>query len=62
MKNELISLEIKRVEIELHRISAKIANATDLLQSAVEAKILLIQAQQELEELYTTLGKEDPNP
>ena len=58
MEKKAIHLEIRRVEKELHRIGAKIADATELLQGAVEAKVLLLAVQRELEELYLTIGEE----
>ena len=46
MSRELISLQIKRVEKELPKLSAKVADATELL----------ISVQLALEELYVSLG------
>ena len=56
MEKELIHLADKRLEKRIPAISAKVADATDLLQSAVEAKILLLEVQRELEDLYTAIG------
>ena len=53
MNQEIINLQAKRVEVEIHFLSAKVANSVDQLESALKQ---LIELQQALEELYLSIG------
>ena len=59
-----IRMEYRCIEQKLSRISAKIANATDLSQRAKEiansSESTLISAQKEIEALYVSLENDDP--
>jgi len=57
MNREVIDLRIKRVEREIPRSSAKIADAVTLLQADAPATCLLIEAQLALERLYILMGE-----
>jgi hypothetical protein len=63
MDNEIVPFERKRLEQSISKIGAKVADAVELSNKAKElttgAESILIRAQQELEELYLSLAKED---
>ena len=63
MKNEIVPLERKRLEQSISKIGAKVADAGELANKAKEltagSEAILIRVQQELEELYLSLDKEN---
>lgn len=63
MKNEIVPLERRRLEQSISKIGAKVADAGELANKAKEltagSEAILIRVQQELEELYLSLDKEN---
>lgn len=63
MKNEIVPLERRRLEQSISKIGAKVADAGELTNKAKELtaglEAILIRVQQELEELYLSLDKEN---
>jgi exonuclease VII small subunit len=63
MDHEIVPLERKRLEQSISKIGAGVADAVELTQKANElaarSESILIRVQQELEELYLSLAKED---
>lgn len=66
MNPELSEFQVKRIEESISRIGAKIADAVDLSRKAkwlsVNSEALLIDVQQELEELYVSMGDTSTEP
>jgi hypothetical protein len=63
MGNEIVPFKCNRLEQSISKIGAKVADAVELSNKAKElttgAESILIRAQQELEELYLSLDKEN---
>lgn len=60
MNPNLNELQVKRIEESISRIGAKVADAVELSQKSkwfsIKSEALLIDVQQELEELYISIG------
>lgn len=63
MKSEIVPLERRSLEQSISKIGAKVADAGELANKAKEltagSEAILIRVQQELEELYLSLDKEN---